>query len=282
MDSLTSLIKLLSSIFLMKKTILYLFLFFSAGHSFAQENSLLPSGEPLDAFKDGEWFEFRIHYGIFNASRVTLELKADTLDQVPVFHAKGYGRTTGFARLFFKVEDYYQSYFGQQDGLPRKFIRDIDEGGYTKDIEIDFDHKRKIAKVNNKKKRRKAEHNINDNVQDLISAFYYLRNFYDTSQLKEGDDISLNMFFDDENYLFKLRYLGKEMVETRFGQVRCIKLRPFVQSGRVFSEQESVTLWVSDDANKLPVKMRADLRVGSIDCDLENFKNLQHPFEISL
>jgi hypothetical protein len=242
----------------MKKTILYLFLFFSAGHSFAQENSLLPSGEPLDAFKDGEWFEFRIHYGIFNASRVTLELKADTLDQVPVFHAKGYGRTTGFARLFFKVE------------------------GYTKDIEIDFDHKRKIAKVNNKKKRRKAEHNINDNVQDLISAFYYLRNFYDTSQLKEGDDISLNMFFDDENYLFKLRYLGKEMVETRFGQVRCIKLRPFVQSGRVFSEQESVTLWVSDDANKLPVKMRADLRVGSIDCDLENFKNLQHPFEISL
>ena len=117
-------------------------------------------------------------------------------------------------------------------------------------------------------------------MQDLISAFYYLRNFYDTSSLKEGEDISLNMFFDQENYLFKLRFLGRETIETAFGKVRCLKLRPFVQSGRVFSEQESVTLWVSDDQNKIPLKIRADLRVGSIDCDLDRFKNLQHPFNI--
>lgn len=265
---------------LMKKTIVLLLLIFPLYCGYAQENSLLPKEEPLEAFKDGEWFEFRIHYGVFNASRITLELKADTLDLVPVFHAKGYGRTTGLARFFFKVEDYYQSYFGQQDGLPRKFIRDIDEGGYTKDVEIDFDHQSKIAKVNNKKKKKKAQHSINENAQDLISAFYYLRNFYATDQLVEGEDISLNMFFDDENYLFKLRFLGKETLDTKFGKVRCLKLRPFVQSGRVFSEQESVTLWVSDDANKLPIKLRADLRVGSIDCDLENVKNLRHPFEI--
>ncbi len=266
----------------MKKTIALLLLIFPLGYGTAQQKGMLPKEEPLKAFKDGEWFEFRIHYGVFNASRVTLELKADTLDDVPVFHAKGYGRTTGLARLFFKVEDYYQSYFGQQDGLPRKFIRDIDEGGYTKDVEIYFNHQSKIAKVNNKKKKEKAEHSIKENTQDLLSAFYYLRNFYETDHLNRGEDISLNMFFDDENYLFKLRFLGKEIIDTKFGKVRCLKLRPFVQSGRVFSEQESVTLWVSDDANKLPIKIRADLRVGSIDCDLENVKNLRHPFEISI
>ena len=136
--------------------------------------------------------------------------------------------------------------------------------------------------VKDKKKKATSEHPINENVQDLISAFYYLRNFYDTSNIKTGEAIELNMFFDQENYLFKLRFLGRETIDTAFGKVRCLKLRPLVQSGRVFSEQESVTLWVSDDANKIPVKMRADLRVGSIDCDLENFKNLQHPFEIVL
>jgi hypothetical protein len=139
-----------------------------------------------------------------------------------------------------------------------------------------------MAHVNNKKKNKKASFPIEENVQDLISAFYYLRNFYDTSSLKEGEDLRLNMFFDQENYLFKLRFLGRETIETAFGKVRCIKLRPFVQSGRVFSEQESVTLWVSDDQNKIPVKMRADLRVGSIDCDLDQFKNLQHPFNIEV
>ena len=267
---------------LMKKTIVLLLLVFPLYCSYAQENNLLPKEEPLEAFKDGEWFEFRIHYGVFNASRVTLELKADTLDLVPVFHAKGYGRTTGLARLFFKVEDHYESYFGQKDGLPLWFIRDINEGGYTKDLEIRFDHEKKIAHVNNKKKKKKASFPIEENVQDLISAFYYLRNFFDTSSLKEGEDIRLNMFFDQENYLFKLRFLGRETIETAFGKVRCIKLRPFVQSGRVFSEQESVTLWVSDDQNKIPVKMRADLRVGSIDCDLDQFKNLRHPFNIEV
>ena len=90
----------------MKNTFLYILLLFPACYNFAQDNSLLPKDEPLEAFGDGEWFEFRIHYGFFNASRVTLELNADTLNQVPVFHAKGYGRTTGFARLFFKVATY--------------------------------------------------------------------------------------------------------------------------------------------------------------------------------
>ena len=99
-----------------------------------------------------------------------------------------------------------------------------------------------MAHVNDKKKEKKSSFAINENVQDLISVFYYLRNFYDTSSLKEGEDISLNMFFDQENYLFKLRFLGRETIKTAFGKVRCLKLRPFVQSGRVFSEQESITL----------------------------------------
>ena len=78
-----------------------------------------------------------------------------------------------------------------------------------------------------------------------------------------------------------MRFLGKEVLDTKFGKIRCLKFRPYVQSGRVFSEQESVTLWVSDDANKIPIKMSASLRVGSIDCDLENFRNLQHPFKLA-
>ena len=99
-----------------------------------------------------EWFQFRIHYGILNASYVTLGLEKDTLDNVPVFHAKGYGATTGIAKFFYKVEDYYDSYFSEENGLPLWFIRNINEGGYTKNLEIKFDHKKRVAKINDKKK----------------------------------------------------------------------------------------------------------------------------------
>ena len=80
--------------------------------------------------------------------------------------------------------------------------------------------------VKDKKKKATSIHEINENAQDLISAFYYLRNFYDTTDIKKGESIELNMFFDQENYLFKLRFLGRETLETAFGKVRCLKLRP--------------------------------------------------------
>ena len=240
------------------------------------------SDENRNVFIDGEWFQFRIHYGILNASYVTLGLEKDTLDNVPVFHAKGYGATTGIAKFFYKVKDYYDSYFSEESGLPLWFIRNINEGGYTKNLEIKFDHKKRVAKINDKKNNKRQEIKINPNAQDLISAFYYLRNVKNISQMKVGESVNINMFFDAENYLFKLKYLGTETLNTKFGQIQCRKYIPYVQSGRVFKAEESVTLWVSNDQNQIPIRFQADLAIGSIKCDLENFKNLKYPFEIEL
>jgi hypothetical protein len=197
-----------------------------------------------------------------------------------VFHAKGFGETTGFARLFFKVEDYYESYFDEKTIQPYKFIRNINEGGYTKNVEIDFDQKNGTATVNDKKKAQINKFPTTEGVQDLISCFYFLRNFYPKDEIEINESFDINMFFDNENYVFKLKYLGKETVNSKFGKIECMKFRPLVQSGRVFEEQESVTLWVSDDDNRLPIRLQADILVGSIKADLENFKNLKHPFKI--
>jgi hypothetical protein len=51
--------------------------------------------------------------------------------------------------------------------------------------------------------------------------------------------------------------------------------RPFVQSGRVL-KQESLTVWVSDDENRLPIRIKAELAVGSIKADLDAFKGLKN------
>ncbi len=110
--------------------------------------------QPVESFQEGEWFQLRLHYGPFNASYATFSLERDTLKGKPVFHAKGFGETTGLARWFFKVEDYYESYFDETTVQPYKFIRDINEGGYTKNIEIDFDQEKGTAIVKDKKKGR--------------------------------------------------------------------------------------------------------------------------------
>jgi hypothetical protein len=58
--------------------------------------------------------------------------------------------------------------------------------------------------------------------------------------------------------------------------------RPLVQSGRVFKEEESLTVWISDDDNKLPIRIKASLAVGSIKADLDVFKGLKNPFKVKL
>ncbi len=233
------------------------------------------------AFKAGEWLKFRMHYGALNASYATLHVKSDKIDGVPVYHVVGKGKTTGWASIFFKVDDTYESYFGKDDGKPYKFVRKIDEGGYKKDLEINFDHEEKQAVLNDKKNKKKTTFDLQDSIQDLISAFYYLRNNYDEDSLEVGKSITMKMLYDDDGvFNFKLKYLGKEILKTKYGKVECHKFRPFVQSGRVFKEQESLSLWVSADNNRIPIRIKADLAVGSIKADLDGYNGLKHQFKI--
>jgi len=237
--------------------------------------------EPRPAFKPGEWLKFRIHYGFLNASYATMHLTTNTLNGVPVYHVVGRGKTTGFASIFFKVDDTYESYFDIDHGKPYKFIRKIDEGGYTKDIEIDFDYKEDKAILKDNKNGTKMNIPIHDQIQDLISASYFLRSNYNLEEFEVGDAINLDMLFDDDGvFKFQLKYLGKEILRTKFGKVECLKFRPLVQSGRVFKEKESLTLWVSNDWNKIPIRIKADLAVGSLKADLDGYNGLKNQFKI--
>ncbi|MGA8853896.1 MAG: DUF3108 domain-containing protein [Christiangramia sp.] len=250
-------------------TIALIFSIFSTPSIFAQE-----------AFDSGEWFKFRIHYGLFNASYATLEVDEANLNNTPVYHIKGRGQSTGLLSLFFKVDDDYQTYIDKRTGKPYKFIRKINEGGYTKDLEIDFDQQANKAHVHNKKNSERKTFSVPNNVHDMLSSFYYIRNQIDSDELERGDEMRVNMFIDDENIDFKLVFLGREVIKTKFGKVATLKFRPYVLAGRVFKEKESLTFWISDDKNKIPVKIEADLAVGSLDADLEAYKGLKHQFSI--
>ncbi len=232
------------------------------------------------AFQDGEWFKFRIHYGPFNASYATIGVNETNLNNKKVYHIVGKGKSTGLLHLFFKVDDNYESYVDKRTGLPYRFIRKIDEGGHTKDLQIEFDQDNNKAVVFDKKHNENKTYSTEKNVHDMLSAFYFVRNDINPSSLNIGDELHLNMFFDKENHDFKLKFLGKEVLSTKFGKIATLKFRPFVMAGRVFKEQESLTFWISDDKNKIPVKIQAELAVGSLAADLEEFKGLKHQLKI--
>ncbi len=234
------------------------------------------------AFDAGEWFKFRIHYGIVNAGYATLEVKEDVKNNKKVFHAIGRGYTTGMTKLFFKVDDDYESFFDKETGNPYQYIRKIDEGGYKKNEEGFFNQTNDKILVKDYKNKNEKTIPVPNNVQDILSTFYYLRNHPTIDKLKIGESISIEMFFDGETTKFKLKFIGKEDLETKFGIVSTMIFRPYVQAGRVFKEQESLTVWISDDDNKMPLRIKASLVVGSIKADLDGFKGLKYPFTVKV
>jgi hypothetical protein len=235
-----------------------------------------------DAFQTGEWFKFRVHYGIINAGYATLEVQDGVINNKKVFHVIGKGYSTGMSRFFFKVDDLYESYFDKVTGNPYKYVRKIDEGGYTKNQEGFFNQASDRVLVKDFENKTEKTFVIPNNTQDIVSTFYYLRNYPTIDKLKVGESVAIDMFFDDETTKFKLKFIGRADIETKFGVIPTMIFRPLVQSGRVFKEKEALTVWISDDDNKIPVRIQANLAVGSIKADLDGFKGLKNSFTIKV
>jgi hypothetical protein len=253
----------------MKKTSTLLFLLLLVGITFSQEK---PS-----VFKEGEWLRYKMSYsGFLRAGTAILKIEKKEFNGKKVYHTTAKGWTSGPVKWFFKVDDTYQSYFDKDTIKPYLFKRKINEGGYKKNTTTSFNHTVKKAYVQDFIKQKDSSIAILE-VQDMLSAFYYLRN-QDVKDLKKGDEIAIDIFMDSQVYPFKLRFLGREKIKTSFGKVKTLLFRPLVQSGRIFKAQESVTLWITDDANKIPIKMKADLSVGSLRAELEAYKGLANEF----
>ncbi len=229
------------------------------------------------AFKSGEWLRYKMSYsGFLRAGTAVLEVDEKEYQGKKVFHTRGTGWTSGMIKWFFEVDDYYESFFDKENIKPYVFKRKIYEGGYKKHTITTFNHDVKKAYVQDFTLQKDTLVAFNK-VQDMLSSFYYLRSL-DISKIKVGDEIKLDMFFDEETFPFRLKFLGKQSLRTHIGKVETLVFRPYVLSGRVFKEQESVTIWISNDTNKIPLKLKADLRVGSLTAELEDYRGLANPF----
>ncbi|MBA3680744.1 MAG: DUF3108 domain-containing protein [Bacteroidetes bacterium] len=225
------------------------------------------------AFKQGEVLTYRMHYGMLNAGVAVLEVKPDLIEVNgrKVYHIVGSGYTIGSTDWFFKVRDRYETYMDKDAMLPWLFVRRVDEGGYKFSQDYSFNHYTKKVDIGNNEK-----FDVPAGVQDMVSAFYSARNM-DLSNAKAGDLFSITCFVDKEIWPLKIKFIGKETIETDIGKVRCLKFRPIVQKGRVFKKEEDLNVWISDDDNHLPMRVKANVLIGSIKMDITSAKNLANP-----
>lgn len=223
-----------------------------------------------NAFKVGEWVKYRIHYGMIDAGEATLLVEESKykFGGREAYHIVGEGKSLGSFDWFFKVRDRYETYIDKQGLFPHRFIRNCDEGGYKINQDYTFYPERRAYKD-----AKGDGYMTPDFVQDMLSGYYYARTV-DYSKAKVGDIFTVMTIVDDEIYPLKMKYMGKEQVTVDAGKFNCLRFAPVVQKGRVFKKEEDLSVWITDDANHLPVLAKAKILVGSIKMELMQYNGL--------
>lgn len=234
------------------------------------------------AWQAGETLKYKVYYeslitGKVNAGTATLEVTNTNRRFYgrEAYHIVGLGKSNPAFDMFFKVRDRYESYVDKDGIFPYLFVRRTREGGYVKDDDVYFDHENLTAKSRN------DTIIITRYIQDIVSASYYARTL-NADTLEKGDHISVNFFLDDSAYISVIEFAGRQTVETELGVFRCLAFKPKVATGEVFSNPYPMTLWVTDDENKLPVLGKSAVIVGSVKMELIKYSGLKNPVKANL
>ncbi len=239
-----------------------------------------------ESFLRGEVLEFKMTYGIFTVGKGTTNIHPNyfRLNDRSCFKVDVFGKTVGLIDWVADVDDQWGAYIDTAALVPHMFYRRIREGRYRKDEQTYFDHEnRKISvKVADKKTGKFKDPVVYDapaNVRDMIGGFLYLR-IMDLTGLQVNDTIVVRGFFEDEFYALRIIYKGKKTIKTKLGKIRTLVFKPIMPKNKLFDGENSITAYFSDDKNRIPVKIDAQMFIGTAGVELTSYTGLRNPLNI--
>jgi hypothetical protein len=226
------------------------------------------------SFIGGEYAAYNIYYSLaglyFEAGTVNFTCRSEQLGTIPVYHITAAGKTIPFYDHLYKVRDKYETYIDTGSLLSYQFTRSVLEDNVKKYENIRFNREIQTAITDS------GVYKVPPCVLDVLGAVYYVRNL-SAENLHPGDKVNFQLFLENKLYKSYVRYMGKEIINTRYGKFHAIKIKPYLIEGSMFVSGEKMTVWVSDDPNHIPLRVQALIRIGSVKADLMEFNNLRWP-----
>lgn len=245
--------------------------------SVGNSQNLSTDNNPADmVFNAGEKLNYNIRYGFFIGGKASLEVNNAKINNEDVLHMKVVGKSAGILSAVYNIKDIYESFVDPQTDLPVKAIRNIREGRYRRYNVAFFNRDSNTVYSTRKKQTVK----VKPKALDILSAFYYARKHHFNDNMTVNDTIVLETFFSEEPFTLSIIYKGTETIRTKFGKVKCYRFFPIVERGRVFREDDDLKIWITADKNKIPIKIKFDIIIGSLVCELDSFGGLSNSFKV--
>lgn len=239
------------------------------------------------AFQHGEKVSFAMHYkwGAINTDvgYATVTLDSLTYNGQEAFCCKVIGRTAKFYDIFFKVREDFRSWFTRDGMRPLKFTRDTEEGRYKARNTFIYDWSEpdphiKADVYSTSSGQRYLDIPLDPCTFDLPALFFYARNM-NFDIIEPGEKYPMTFAIDDDVYNVYFILHGRETIKVKgLGMVKTIKFAAKLLEGEVFKGEEDMMIWVSDDANRIPVYFEAPLLVGKASGRVTGYSGLKHPF----
>lgn len=110
-------------------------------------------------------------------------------------------------------------------------------------------------------------------MHDIFSAMLHVRSY----KLDNGDQLALPLQPFNKPYLLRIKVLGREKFNNRDTiklSVGLQKIDPKSKKLLPYKKMKSATLWLSDDANRIPVELRSEVFIGDVRMSLAGHKAL--------
>ncbi len=214
------------------------------------------------AFEVGEKLVYSIQFGLIQAGKSVVEIAGiEVVNGRRCYRVVSTTESNKAFSVFYRVRDRVESFIDVEGIYPWKFEKHLREGTYRADRSVIYDQINHLAITNG------DTISVPPYVQDGLSAFYYIR----TQELEVGQTLLVDNHDNAKVYPLKVKVLRRDVIKTKLGKLACLVIEPMLKSGALFKHQGRLTVWLTDDDRKIPVRMKSKIVIGHIDVRLVEY-----------
>ena len=222
--------------------------------------------EKNNAFPANEKLNFDVAWEFIVVGTASMEIRGiEIINSRPAYHIYTEARSMPFFDVFYKVRNTNESWIDTESLCSLKYAAVSDEKDNRK-IETElFDQANHTFLILGKNK----SGTVPPWVQDVLSSLYYIR----TRNLIVGQEYVLDAQSGDGRGRLKSRCSKKEKISVPAGTFECYVVEPSIREGAgIFQQKGKLSVWLTADSRKIPVLMRSEIAVGSIEARLKSME----------
>ncbi len=208
-------------------------------------------------FPHGQTLHYQAEWRFLPAGVATLRIERTGSQE----HVSATADSTGVVALLYRVQDQFNSYFDASTLCSSRMVKHSEEGSRRRDTVITYDYARGKAVLEERNlkdnQQKKVENDIPGCVTDVLSGVFYVGSL----PLLPGANYRFPINNGSKTVTAQAHVEGREQIKTPAGTFQTVRVGPEGDSGILNGR---IWVWFTDDAQHLPVQVRAKLSWGSL------------------